>query len=633
MGAEASPNHRGAAALGLILLVIAAALAVSVDVPRTGYGVKSDEATYVAAALSLAHDRDLKYERRDLDRFAGLYHSGPEGIFLKRGKELRIRVRAPFPYVHLLTRPDADQTRLYFGKAFVYPLFAAPFVWMFGLNGMLLAQVVLLGIAATTAYLFLAARSQPLAAVLFTTAFFGASVLPVYGVFLMPEIFNFTLVLLAYFLWLYKEVAPGSWLDRRWTDIAAAILLGICTYSKPLPTPLLVAPLVALAWTRRRWLHGVVVGAVAVLLAATFFAANAAVSGEFNYQGGDRRTFYGRFPFDRPDAAWQAEDPRASVSTEGNMQQLVLTSPEAPRWFVRNLKYFFVGRHFGFIPYFFPGALAIALWGGSSARGDRWRQLIVLAFLGSTVALLAVIPFTWSGGGGPPGNRYLFTAYPVLLFLMPPGISIAPGVLAWIGGALFTAKILVNPFWAAKYTYLITEKGAARRLPVELTMANDLPVQLAQPLRGNVQYRLDPGVKLCFLDQNAWPPEPSGVAADGTLIHSMWISGSGRADILVRAAWPLQALDVELESPIRTVVTISAGEGTITVPLEPNVVQSFRLKTSSARGYQDYNQLLTVRSSEGFVPHLLEPANNDYRNLSAKLRFRPVISGETASPK
>ena len=95
-----------------------------------------------------------------------------------------------------------------------------------------------------------------------------------------------------------------------------------------------------------------------------------------------------------------------------------------------------------------------------------------------------MLPWTWSGGGGPPGNRYFFSAYPLLLFLVPPGISVAPGVLAWIGGALFTAKMLVNPFWAAKFPYLVIEKGPARRLPVELTMANDLPVRLAQPLRG-----------------------------------------------------------------------------------------------------------------------------------------------------
>src|SRR5262249_16877392 len=139
-----------------------------------------------------------------------------------------------------------------------------------------------------------------------TTAFLGASILPVYGVFLMPEIFNFTIVTVPYFLWLYKELVPDSRLSRPWTTIAAAVLLGLGTYSKPLPTAFLVAPLVLLAWTRRQWVRGLATGAIAVAVASLCFGLNAAISGEFNYQGGDRKTFYGSFPFDTPDgsATW-----------------------------------------------------------------------------------------------------------------------------------------------------------------------------------------------------------------------------------------------------------------------------------------------------------------------------------------
>ena len=97
MNQAARTSHLGAAVLGLILFAIASALAVSVDVPRTSYGLKSDEATYVAAALSAAYDHDLSFSRRDLERLSGLYHIGPDGIFLKRGKLMRIRVPAPLP--------------------------------------------------------------------------------------------------------------------------------------------------------------------------------------------------------------------------------------------------------------------------------------------------------------------------------------------------------------------------------------------------------------------------------------------------------------------------------------------------------------------------------------------------------
>src|SRR6185503_5574428 len=226
------------------------------------------------------------------------------------------------------------------------------------------------------------------------------------------------------------------------------------------------------------------------------------------------------------------------------------------------------------------------------------------------------------GGGGPPGNRYFLSAYPLVLFLVPAGISIAPGLLAWVGGALFTVKMLVNPFWAAKFPYLVTQKGPARCLPVELTMANDLPVRLAQPLRAPIQYRDDPGVKLYFLDENAWPPEPTGENPDGTRIFSIWISGSGRADIIVRSAWPVEHLEMELGSDIATVVTLSAGAGSMTRTLVPKQTQKFNLKTSGVRGFGDYDYLLSVRSTGGFIPHLMDPRNGDYRNLSAKIRFR-----------
>src|SRR3954462_10627384 len=102
---------------GAVLLVVALAAALSVDVVKTGFGIKGDEATYVAMALSLAYDHDLTYERRDLDRFAGIYRAGPEGIFLKRGERMRIRFRASPAFLAITHPPDLRTDRLYSGKA------------------------------------------------------------------------------------------------------------------------------------------------------------------------------------------------------------------------------------------------------------------------------------------------------------------------------------------------------------------------------------------------------------------------------------------------------------------------------------------------------------------------------------
>jgi hypothetical protein len=629
MNDPSSPRHTGPAVLGLIVLVIAGALALSVDVPRTTYGLKSDEATYIAATLSVAHDGNLSFERRDLERFAGLYHSGPEGIVLKRGKELRVRLHAPFPFVHIVKRDDPRADRLFFGKAVAYSIVAAPFVRLFGLNGFLLFQVILLAAAALAAYVFLSAQMAPASAVTLTTAFLGASAVPLYGAFLMPEIFNLTLVTLAYFCWAHKHVAPRSWLAGGWTDVVAAVLLGIATYSKPLPSAILVAPIVLLAWMNRDWMRGFALGATAVLVAGLLFAFNVAVSGEANYQGGDRKIFYGRFPFDAPDFTWASQPAR--ITTDASTPREVLTSPELPARFARNVKYFLVGRHFGFVPYFFPGVVAVCWWLASGVRWDRWRQLTFGAAFVAAVVLLLYLPWTWNGGGGSPANRYFLTAYPALLFLMPPGVSVLPGVLAWAGGALFTAKMLTSPFVAAKYPYLLVEKGPARRLPVEMTMANDLPQRIAQPLRAHILYRNDPGVLLYFLDQNAWPPEPTHVGPDGSPVHSMWASGAGRAEIIVRTPWPIDRIEAEAESPIHTVFTVALGAEAVTIRIEPKKVYRFSVKAAGVRGFGDYNYLLTTHSTEGFIPHLMELANMDYRNLGAALRFRPVTVSEAAA--
>jgi hypothetical protein len=56
---------------------------------------------------------------------------------------------------------------------------------------------------------------------LFTSAFLGATALPVYLVFWMPEILNVALVTVAYFLWTYRHVAPGR-AERRLALIAAS---------------------------------------------------------------------------------------------------------------------------------------------------------------------------------------------------------------------------------------------------------------------------------------------------------------------------------------------------------------------------------------------------------------------------
>ena len=52
--------------------------------------------------------------------------------------------------------------------------------------------------------------------------------------------------------------------------------------------------------------RGFTIGTVAVAAAASLFALNAAITGEFNYQAGYRKTFIERFPFRSTDATFES---------------------------------------------------------------------------------------------------------------------------------------------------------------------------------------------------------------------------------------------------------------------------------------------------------------------------------------
>jgi hypothetical protein len=605
----------GAAAfIGTVLLVVGLAAALSVDLVKDGYGIKSDEATYVSMALSAAYDHDLTYERRDLERFFGLYRDGPQGIFLKRGKQLRIRVRGPSPFVHLLKSQDPRNDRLYFAKSLIYPVVAAPFVRLLGLNGFLVLHVLLMFGVCVCGYHFLSARARPGPALAFTLAFVAATCVPVYLVMVTPEVLNFSLVFFAYFLWLYKEVAPSStsrFLRGAGSDVCATILLGVATYSK-VSHALLVAPIVLWWWWKGRYLRGLIVGAICVAATAALFGINALNSGEFNFQGGDRKTFYGAFPFDgSPKNAW---DDARQMTTNDSDSDSVLT--DFGNRFIHNVEYFLVGRHFGFLLYFFPGVVAIALWLASRERWQPWRVLIFLTFVGTAIGLLVFTPFSWSGGGGPSGNRYFMSVYPIVFFLVPPIRTAMPAMVAWIGGALFTAKMLVDPFYAAKNPQLLAARGFVRSFPVELTMANDLPIAL-DAARAHLWFS---DVLLYFLDKHAYIPEAINAGGE----KGIWVAGDGRADIVMRSEWPIDHLTMTVESPIRTVFTTSAGSLESTNVMVPGKPITFDLPASGVRDQYGYAYLLRAQSSEGFVPHLQDPSSTDLRNLGALMRFRAI---------
>jgi len=494
---------------------------------------------------------------------------------------------------------------------------AAPFVRLAGLNGLLFLNVLLLAWVFVCLYLYAAARMSTSSALLLSTGFLGASITPLFGVWMMPETFNLALVSFGYFFWLYKEVRPqpgdASAAPQSWqsTDVAAAVLLGLATFSKP-SNLVLILPPIALAWWRGQLGRGLTTGVVFGLVVAAGFGTNGLISGELNYQGGDRKTFYGQYPFQNDDATFDSLG--ISVTTES-------LPFEGWRHLGRNSAYFLFGRHFGLVPYYFP-AIVVVVWALVRRRElEAWHALIAGAVTLTAVTLLLLLPNTWSGGGGPPGNRYFLSIYPAFFFLIPRARSVLPGVIMWIGGALFVAQILVDPFVAAKRPWQNTQRGLFRALPVELTMVNDLPVQL-DPGRSRIRYGDDPQLLLYYLDDNAWRPEGGGI----------WVAGDARADIIVRTNPPVTVLDISLRSPIANAAAVTVDGSTHHAELTPNETVTLRVPIAGvyAQGAQSF--VLTVETEAGFVPQLRTVGSNDRRFLGVMVSLAGSSDAAAVAP-
>jgi hypothetical protein len=634
----------GSIATGTILIVLLA-FALSVDFARASHGFKGDEATYYSITYSLVRDRDITYQRRDLIRVWEEFPSGPEGVFLKRGSDIHgLKRVAGFPFVALDQTPDRSELRYFYGKSFIYPLFAAPVVLVFGTNGFLVFHALLMALNFAAAQRFLAARgSPPGLAAFFAAVFLFASVVPVYFVWIAPELFNFSLVLYAFFFATYKWInrsavsehvvlQPPSRFERFLrspaSDYAAAALLGIATFSKPTHA-LVFLPFAALLLVRRELVRLIAAGAIYTLVVVGLFAVNAAITGELNYQGGDRKSFQSATGYPFANNVELFDTIGQSVTTNAVPTDILLHRDTASV-LVWNLFYFVLGRYSGLLPYFFPGVLAVVLFLFSRRERSKWQWVILGGLALSVIVLISYMPYTYSGGGGPIGNRYFLSFYPLFLFLMPPVRSITPAIAAVVVGSLFTAKLVLNPFYTSFNPNEHAKAGPLRMLPIELTLLNDLPVA-ADPNRARRSLGGVPPVTAYFPDEGAYLPEG----------ESFWVRGKSRADVLLRApalaegeqttSLRVRRLALEItngRTPNRVVV--SAGWRRVTLDLAPGEVRTIDFKPVGGVPYKpalyptNYIYTFSVSSAAGFVPFLEEPASTDSRYLGALVKVTPV---------
>lgn len=351
-------------------------------------------------------------------------------------------------------------------------------------------------------------------------------------------------------------------------------MLAAATFSKPLNI-LLALPLVL---SERAAPRTIALNLAAFSLAlGLFFGLNLALTGDLNYQGGERKTFYGRFPFDEQGGSFETTGiTRATETVEttiGNGARVAALPSNA--W------YFLAGRHFGLIPFGWPWLLSLLTWAVIKRPKALREWALAGCVIATAVATMAWMPYTWFGGGGPIGNRYFLSVAASLFFLTPP-LRTAAIPAAGAAGLLFMAPLYAAPFETAREPWRATQNVLSRAFPLEMTGASDFPIILDKR-RGRVPQGRRPTVFVSLMNAAA------GFGTNG------WIGVSpfGRADLLIRSA-PLEniVIGVKSESPCR--VTLTNGSSEVHLDLELNDRQDTTIVPRQTFSLESYAFAMTV---------------------------------------
>jgi len=597
IGLAMTPENQKTLTIVILIFIFVLGLSLFINLPALqGNFLFADEAIYYSMTQSIANDLDLEYTKKDLIRYYKAFDAGPLGIFLKKGKN----------------------DRLFFAKSYIYPLFAAPFVKLFGSNGFLVFHAILLAFLLVMGHAYFSLSNTTSISLATILTFLFASVACVYFFWIHPDFFNLFLVFSVLFLWLYKhkhketsgEEAPQGRAERfllsDGSDYLASCVAGLAVFSKP-PHIILLGPLVLYAIFKKKFVQAILIVLIFVLTAGIFFGINYLATGDWNYQGGERRTFYGEggYPLEK-DAITFDTAKGGTMSSEGYMEKHLLPA----KFVLYNFFYYFFGRFTGLTWYFFPAILALILFFIGPKKIYQW--FILLAILGGILFYIAIMPDNYAGGGGALGNRYFVSLYPLFLFL--PGIERKPREMAlcWIRAGLFIAPILTNPILHSHYPATHAKRAPFKWIPVEMTLVNNFPTNTnpnarRQPI--DIAYSW-----LHFLDDNFIPRQEESEMER----HGFWTRGSHTAEMILKTYYPIRRLSVQLlNNPrMRNEITVKVGRDKkrITLGKKQRGILTFNdLKPFRIKAIHLYR--IKIGASKGSIPYFEDEYSQEKRYL------------------
>ena len=288
---------------------------------------------------------------------------------------------------------------------------AAPFIWLFGTNGFLVLHALLMT-ACFAVRVCVPVRAQSSgAALIFAFAFLFVSLVPVYMVRLDAGLLHLRHRPVRLFLLVLqgsRRTAPehagrrgaraGCW---RRAPTSSRPCCSASPRSPSRPTSLLIAAAAGVGGAAPAMGARAQIGAVFGASWSALFAFNIAITGDWNYQGGERKTFYsgdgrfdGGFPFQNEHNTF---DTVGLGRVGGGSFEVLFTATRCSKCFRTTSATSSFGRHTGFAIYFFPGAdgdpavpgrharsrhVAVADAGGRPRHGRRAAALHAVHLVG-----------------------------------------------------------------------------------------------------------------------------------------------------------------------------------------------------------------------------------------------------------
>jgi tetratricopeptide (TPR) repeat protein len=574
--------------IGLLIFLLAVSLSLKYQSVVTY--LFGDEAVYYIMAQSLAFDRDLEYTQGDLIRFYKDWPGGPQGIFLTRVVQ------------------DGEE-KIYYGKPFIYPLFLAPFVYLFGLRGFLVLNTLLLVSIITLGYLYLKKYNSEQLALLFSLTFFLITAGFVYTFWSTPEIFQMFLITSGLFMLYYETPLAnqgqifGRTLGRKYLS---AFLIGLATFSKP-HNGIFILPVLAsvtlprselyliqkkgfistLHYLWRRYKYVLSIGLIFLLTMGILSGIQFLFMGQWNAYAGDRKTFYWRFPLESADAEFANLGTRQTHDVYFE-ESFYFNSTV----FLHNLFYYLFGRFTGIFPYYFPAVVALFCFLLNPRSSLRFILLgtIILHIL----VYIVWAPSNYHGGSGAVGNRFFLNIYPAFLFLVtqiPGGFGTI--LLTWLVGFLFLAQILINPFYSSNNPAQHAFRFPYPILPVELTEINSLPINTNRHMIQNFSVE-SPSYDLYFLNDNYM----------GRSSKNFWVRGEAKLEAVLKVNEKQDDMLVILENgPFQNTVDLEVAGVRRTFHLDGDERKEviFPLKTAFPF-FKAYLYPIHITSYSGFIP-------------------------------